>query len=643
MSKLMHKHLTKTDFVTAFACPTRLNYIRRPFQYTDSTEEDEFLQSLSDGGYQVGKLAQLNNKDGIEASENRDIALKETGEQIAKDSATIFEAAIEYKNFFVRVDIVRKTPNSIDIFEVKAKSYDSSIPEEDNFYNQNGSIKSEWKDYFYDLAFQYYVVKEKYPNYKINCFFNLPNKNINSKVNNLFNKFSIKNKKAFFLGTEEDLVDHLIYEVNVTSKIKEIIDSTFEYQGQELLFYEIANELANAKLNSLDYKPNIGIQCKGCKFKDQDKEKSGVYQCWKKIDSFTDDKFINEKVIDIWNFRGAQKLIDQNKYFIDSMDLDDLKIEQAPHLSDQAFSDKDRQYFQCFGIDTFQNNEGYIFNTNYLTKEIDKWRYPINFIDFETATPAIPPYKGLSPYEMIAFQYSIHTLSASGEIDHTSQFLSTSANEFPNLPFLKSLVHDLSKNNGSVFMWYPHERTTLTAIKKQIIKLQLTKEFETELAFIETLLPGGDRELIDLFALAKQGVFYPNTKGSNSIKDVLPATINHSSFLQNKYAKPIYGSSNGIKSLNYENVAWAKKNGKGYRDPYDIIKDYSDEAISEGGMAATTFAKLQFEDLAEDEREALKIALLRYCELDTLAMVMIAESWLNINSLSERQSKVRKP
>jgi len=60
-------------------------------------------------------------------------------------------------------------------------------------------------------------------------------------------------------------------------------------------------------------------------------------------------------------------------------------------------------------------------------------------------------------------------------------------------------------------------------------------------------------------------------------------------------------------------------------------------------MAATTFAKLQFEDLAEDEREALKIALLRYCELDTLAMVMIAESWLNINSLSERQSKVRKP
>ena len=46
-------------------------------------------------------------------------------------------------------------------------------------------------------------------------------------------------------------------------------------------------------------------------------------------------------------------------------------------------------------------------------------------------------------------------------------------------------------------------------------------------------------------------------------------------------------------------------------------------------MAATTFAKLQFEDLTDAQRTSLKTALLRYCELDTLAMVMIAESWLD--------------
>ena len=94
----MAKHLTKTDFISTFSCPTRLNYIRHPYKYTDSSEEDEFLQSLSDGGYQVGKLAQLNYQDGIEVSENREEAITETEDKMAEDSATIFEAAIEYKN-----------------------------------------------------------------------------------------------------------------------------------------------------------------------------------------------------------------------------------------------------------------------------------------------------------------------------------------------------------------------------------------------------------------------------------------------------------------------------------------------------------------------------------------------------------------
>ena len=39
------------------------------------------------------------------------------------------------------------------------------------------------------------------------------------------------------------------------------------------------------------------------------------------------------------------------------------------------------------------------------------------------------------------------------------------------------------------------------------------------------------------------------------------------------------------------------------------------------------FARLQFEDLSAETREAIKAALLRYCELDTLAMVMIVEAW----------------
>jgi hypothetical protein len=41
----------------------------------------------------------------------------------------------------------------------------------------------------------------------------------------------------------------------------------------------------------------------------------------------------------------------------------------------------------------------------------------------------------------------------------------------------------------------------------------------------------------------------------------------------------------------------------------------------------SAYARLQFEEIDPREREAIEQALLRYCELDTLAMVMAVQSW----------------
>ena len=54
--------------------------------------------------------------------------------------------------------------------------------------------------------------------------------------------------------------------------------------------------------------------------------------------------------------------------------------------------------------------------------------------------------------------------------------------------------------------------------------------------------------------------------------------------------------------------------------------------ISEGGAAATAYARLQFEDVSAEERTKISNALLRYCEVDTLAMVMIYEAWRDMIS-----------
>jgi hypothetical protein len=49
------------------------------------------------------------------------------------------------------------------------------------------------------------------------------------------------------------------------------------------------------------------------------------------------------------------------------------------------------------------------------------------------------------------------------------------------------------------------------------------------------------------------------------------------------------------------------------------------EDVSNGGAAMVAYAKLQYQDMTVPEREELVKGLLKYCELDTLAMVMLYE------------------
>ena len=65
-----------------------------------------------------------------------------------------------------------------------------------------------------------------------------------------------------------------------------------------------------------------------------------------------------------------------------------------------------------------------------------------------------------------------------------------------------------------------------------------------------------------------------------------------------------------------------------------ILADWTQKAgaatgafIAQGGAATIAWARFQFEETATLERDKVADALRRYCELDTLAMVMIFEAW----------------
>jgi len=219
-----------------------------------------------------------------------------------------------------------------------------------------------------------------------------------------------------------------------------------------------------------------------------------------------------------------------------------------------------------------------------------------------------------------------------------------------NYNFLRELKRQLENDEGSIFRYSPHENTVLNQIYCQLIAdVSNIPDRDDLCRFIKSITVStgssvekwsGDRAMIDLWHLVKRHYYDPHTHGSNSIKAVLPAVLNSSDFLKNKYSKAIYGAVGGIKSLNFKDWQWLEMKDGEVVDPYKklpkLFQDVSDrnftilsqeDELNNGGCALTAYGRMQFSEMSEIERKELSSALLRYCELDTLAMVMIYEAW----------------
>ena len=186
---MKNKFLSKSRFSFAVDCPTKLFYTNKE-DYPDISLEDTFLEALAKGGFQVGELARCYYAGG-EMIEERDYktSLSKTNELLKKKSVIIYEAAFQYKDLFVRTDILVKEENHISLIEVKSKSYNEN---EDSFFNKKGGISPSWEKYIYDVAFQKYVVSKAFPDFNVNAYLYLADKNSKSSVDGLNQKFFIK-------------------------------------------------------------------------------------------------------------------------------------------------------------------------------------------------------------------------------------------------------------------------------------------------------------------------------------------------------------------------------------------------------------------------------------------------------------------
>lgn len=195
-------------------------------------------------------------------------------------------------------------------------------------------------------------------------------------------------------------------------------------------------------------------------------------------------------------------------------------------------------------------------------------RYPLYHLDFETFQQAVPEFVGLSPYEQIPFQFSIHKDDGKGNLEHF-EFLAEAGAD-PRYELALNLIK-----------FIPQDACVLAynmSFEKGVIRrlAEAYPQISNELMAIHD-------NIKDLMApFASKSYYHPKMKGSYSIKYVLPALVPE---LELAY-----------KDLNL---------------------------IHHGGEAMQAYAAMTF--MKETEREAYKQALLEYCKLDTLAMVKILE------------------
>ena len=193
--------------------------------------------------------------------------------------------------------------------------------------------------------------------------------------------------------------------------------------------------------------------------------------------------------------------------------------------------------------------------------------YPRYFHDFETINPAVPTWKGTSPYQQVPFQWSCHIQRRTGKLDH-KMFLDLSGND-PSRNCAETLIAALGKR-GPVFVY------------NQSFEINRLKELAGRYADLAEELGAIIKRIVDLLPITREHYYHPDMKGSWSIKAVLPTIA---------------------PDLDYANL----------------------EEVQDGGAAQAAYLEAIHPETTVDRKREREKQLRVYCERDTEAMVRLAQ------------------
>lgn len=605
--------LSKSDFKTALDCQTKLYYKKK--KYPSANDGNDYLAFLADGGHQVGKLATMQYPNGIEIQTGNDhqAAIDLTIEKLNEENVTLFEPSIQINNKIVRVDILEKRGDEYHLIEVKSKSFDSSQPRAEQ-------VKG-LKEYIEDLAYQYLVLEEFLTSldkkHSIKAFLYLPDKSKTASMeglNSAFKVVELPHSTDTFRATDVEVKEHFLEDV-LKEDLLTLADFTLEVVALQPRIKQLATHLLSG-LNPeiVKLKTVINKKCFKCEYNlSSDKHpESGFEECWKGMPN--PEHHI--KNLYYAGSLGKNKLLDEmiHDKKLSMYDVPDEEIKGSRGLRQRIQLDHTKSGEEYYSVE--------------MREELLSWDYPIHFIDFETATAALPYHKRMRPYETVAFQWSCHTIPYPGADPVHSEWINLEP-EFPNFKFAESLMDHIG-TTGTVLMWATHENSTLKQIYYQMKDYgHHNPKLEAWLDHVVKFDPNDTGELIDMNKFTLDHYFHPLMKGRTSIKVTLPAVLWENK--SERSARWLKEFGDGISLYNEENGHLL--NPYYELPPFELFDKA--EQIKDGGGAMSAYQDLLFGIHMGDHEtnEKYKQGLLNYCKLDTLAMVIIWEHWNYLNGI----------
>jgi hypothetical protein len=192
-------------------------------------------------------------------------------------------------------------------------------------------------------------------------------------------------------------------------------------------------------------------------------------------------------------------------------------------------------------------------------------KYPLQFMDFETFSTAIPLVQGTKPYQQIPFQFSLHTVAMPGATPRHYGWIWDGQGD-PFTTMLAELRRCLGARGSVVVYNASFESGRLR---------EAAKACPANTAWVDSVLARIEDLLVPFRSFH---VYHRSQHGSASIKSVLPALTG---------------------------------------------KDYSNLAISNGGMASQAYLSAMYAGVSDPEKQQALKDLEAYCGQDTFGMVDI--------------------